>query len=422
MLKSPKVLTINSSFPEIEHLSAGLAEAGLLSCHIRPYVNKGRIWERVFKVASLRSHAYNRTIGRRKLVNGLPSNRVRENGIPIDICMALAARMPIDTKLNQLIGFTLSQALTKSIANAGVKALNNENTVVASWNVAEMAFQKNKTRGGLNILNYSFAHHSFAKEFLSTEAELEPAFADTLEICDWPKRLIDRLDEEIELADKILVGSSFVKNTFLAQHVDNDKLEVLPYGVDTNFFAPSLFPDISNNRFRVLFVGQIGQRKGISYLLRSYKRFRGPGTSLTLVGRLQGDKSMFAPWRNIFKHIPHCPKSNLPKIYHENDVFLFPTLLEGMGLVVLEAMACGLPVITTLNGPGDLIRDGVDGFIVPPRDVDAIEDCLEKLRSDYEFRIWIGRNARNRALQFSWECYRKRAVEYIQIWHKDKLI
>ena len=194
---------------------------------------------------------------------------------------------------------------------------------------------------------------------------------------------------------------------------------ILPYGVDTNFFTPGISSSQSRKQPRVLFVGQIGQRKGISYLLRAFKRYRSSGTFLTLVGKIQGDGLCFSPWQNMFKHINHCPQIELRNIYQENDIFLFPTLLEGMPLVVLEAMACGLPVITTPNGPGDIVRDGVDGFLVPPRDVDAIVDCLERLGRDPELRIWMGRNARRRAQNFTWEVYRKKAVNFVQEWLND---
>lgn len=421
MFNSDFVLTVNSSFPEMEHLAASLAEIGLLSCHVRPYINKGRKWEQTLKNAPLLGNVYNRTFGRRKLCPGLPENLVKECAVSIDLLMAAAIRIPLNNRHIRSFNSALLEVLTKSISSSGVKAFNGEIVAVASWGVAELLFQRIKNNGGINILNYSFAHHAFAKNFLLEEAEREPAFAGTLKQCDFPSWLIDRLEKEIELSDKILVGSSFVKNTFLEQHVTNDKLLVLPYGVDTNFFTPSLSPPTSNNRFRVLFVGQIGQRKGISYLLRAYKRFRRPETSLTLVGRIRGDDLIFSPWRHLFEHINHCPKKDLLKIFQNSHVFLFPTLLEGMPLVILEAMACGLPVVTTANGPCDIIRDGVDGFIVPPRDADAIILCLEKLINDPELRDWMGSNARRRALQFSWKSYRKKIANQLILLHEQHL-
>jgi glycosyltransferase involved in cell wall biosynthesis len=92
---------------------------------------------------------------------------------------------------------------------------------------------------------------------------------------------------------------------------------------------------------------------------------------------------------------------------------VFPTLIEGMPLVVLEAMASGLPVITTPNGPGDVVRDGIDGFVVPIRDPGAIIEKLEFLRANPDQRAEMGRNARERALCFTWQAYRRNASRFL---------
>jgi glycosyltransferase involved in cell wall biosynthesis len=158
-----------------------------------------------------------------------------------------------------------------------------------------------------------------------------------------------------------------------------------------------------------LFVGQIGQRKGISYLLKAYDLFRGSGTSLTLVGNFYGSQEPLRRYRKLFQHVSNVPRERLADFYRRADVFVFPSLLEGMGLVVLEAMASGLPVIVTPNGPGDIVRDGVDGFVVPTRDVDAIADRLDYFQANPEVRKQMGVNARERALEFTWEAYGQKA-------------
>jgi glycosyltransferase involved in cell wall biosynthesis len=92
-----------------------------------------------------------------------------------------------------------------------------------------------------------------------------------------------------------------------------------------------------------------------------------------------------------------------------------------MGIVVLEAMASGLPVITTPNGRGDLVRDGVDGFVVPIRDMNAIVERLEYLRAHPEERLRMGQNARERAKMFTWEHYRTKVADFIGSLHENEL-
>jgi glycosyltransferase involved in cell wall biosynthesis len=115
----------------------------------------------------------------------------------------------------------------------------------------------------------------------------------------------------------------------------------------------------------------------------------------------------------LFRHVPHLTRPALAQQYRESDVFVFPTLLEGMGLVVLEAMACGLPVIVTANGPGDIVRDGIDGYVVPIRDEAAIVDRLERLYANPALRVEMGRNARRRSLEFGWGQYTSKVTEYL---------
>ncbi|HEY65970.1 MAG TPA: glycosyltransferase family 4 protein, partial [Caldilineae bacterium] len=91
-------------------------------------------------------------------------------------------------------------------------------------------------------------------------------------------------------------------------------------------------------------------------------------------------------------------------VYQQADVFTFPTIEEGSALVTYEALACGLPVVTTPNA-GSVVRDGVEGFIVPTRDVEALVAVLERLRADERLRLGIGWAARQRAEAFTWERY-----------------
>ena len=100
-------------------------------------------------------------------------------------------------------------------------------------------------------------------------------------------------------------------------------------------------------------------------------------------------------------------------MYRAADVFVFPTLLEGLGLVVLEAMACGLPVIVTPRGPDEVVRDGVDGYVVPAGDSNAIIEALERLYSDAELRLQLGRNARLQAERWSWARYASAAADNV---------
>jgi glycosyltransferase involved in cell wall biosynthesis len=182
----------------------------------------------------------------------------------------------------------------------------------------------------------------------------------------------------------------------------------VPYGVDLGTFTPPTGAGRARrdgSRFEAIFSGQMTQRKGLSYLLEGWRRFARSDARLTIVGQPVGEPRALAPYADLFRHVPHQTRPQLARLYQASDVFVFPTLLEGMGLVVLEAMACGLPVIVTANGPGDVVRDGIDGYVIPTRDPEAIAERLERLYRDPALREEMGRNAARRAAEFGWSAY-----------------
>jgi glycosyltransferase involved in cell wall biosynthesis len=273
------------------------------------------------------------------------------------------------------------------------------------------AFERAKSLGQrATVLNYPVAHHRLRRRVRLEEVEREPAFASTWpDFDDWPEGHEQRLDDEIRLADAVLVGSTYAADSFVAEGIDRGKMRVVPYGVDLDTFRPGA-PTSGRSGFQAIYAGQLTQRKGLSYLLRGYKRFARAGTRLTLVGSTVGGPTPLEPFAHLFEHVPHQTRPALAERYRGADVFVFPTLIEGMPLVVLEAMACGLPVIVTANGPGDIVRDGIDGFVIPERDDEAVCDRLDRLHRDPELRLAMGRAAARRATEFSWQAYAAKAM------------
>ena len=416
MNKKGLILVVNASSNAGDHIAASLSQQHLLSSYIRPYVNKSRWWERQLFHSSRVGTIFRRTFGRRSLVPGLDASLVVESALIDDFLLGIVSRRFFAKSYGKRLVETLIGARTRAIGDAGARAISGEMMVIASWGCAKPVFEIQKHAYGLCVLNYPYAHHRFTRRILDEESKLEPDFAATLNGHITPPWLQERLDREIEMADHILLGSSFAKQSFIEEGIDEKKLVVIPYGSDTSIFHPDKKNPKPKDEFRVLFVGQIGQRKGISYLLRAYKQFQKPTTQLTLVGEILGDGTAIHPYRSLFTHIPHVPRPELAKIYANADIFVFPTLIEGLGLVVLEAMASGLPVITTTNGPDDIVRDGVDGFVIGSRDQKAILQYMLRLYDDQDLRLEMGRNARERASQFSWNRYRHNIAEATKSW------
>jgi glycosyltransferase involved in cell wall biosynthesis len=203
----------------------------------------------------------------------------------------------------------------------------------------------------------------------------------------------------LDLADVIFVLSSHHRQTFEQSGVDPSKLVIAPPGIDVNLFHP--LPRLRHDRFTVGFVGQIGQRKGLSYLIDAVSRSGVPDADLVLVGPVIGT---FAPWATApgVHHLPSQGRLALPAIYATFDVFALPSLVEGFGLTALEAMACGVPTIVSEHTfASDVITDGVDGYIVPIRNPEAIAERIRYLHDNPAERQRMGEAARQRALGFS---------------------
>jgi glycosyltransferase involved in cell wall biosynthesis len=406
-----KVLVAHRANPELNHLAAAISQQGILYKHIRPFIQRDRIWEKVLK--KLSPNIYENTIARRKMPDGLEQKSVDETGVVEDWAMALLrefSKLPFSPNTDRALT-NLNRRIWKQIEKKAAYFAQEVDIIIGNNGVALMPFEESSC---FRVLNYPIAHHTFMQNLFLDELENEPEFACTLPWLDNDSDLINQLNQECNLANRILVGSSFAKDTHVTMGVPPEKIYIVPYGMESSLFVQEKKNRAySRNAFEILFVGQLTQRKGISYLLKAYQIIQGPNTTLTLVGNFFKERKPLEAFSYLFKHIPHIPRASLAEIYQKADVFVFPTLADGMPLVVIEAMASGLPVIVTPNGPGDIVRDGIDGFIVPLRDVDAIVEKLEHLRANPEARIEMGRNAQERAKLFTWENYTNAAMAAI---------
>ena len=219
------------------------------------------------------------------------------------------------------------------------------------------------------------------------------------------KEMLYRLDQESHLASSILVASAFTKESLVENGVSADKITVLPYGVDSVRFNAKLNYTKNNGTIKILFVGQMVQRKGLSYLLEALKRLKSEHVELTIVGRGRIDEGLLDAYRPFvsFSVISGLSHSALIDCFHSHDVMVLPSLIEGFGHVILEAMSAGLPVICTKNTAGpDLFLSGNEGIVVPIRDSDAIARSIEDLASDKLKLEIMGTCAAATARQFTW--------------------
>jgi glycosyltransferase involved in cell wall biosynthesis len=192
-----------------------------------------------------------------------------------------------------------------------------------------------------------------------------------------PAPLIRRRELEYDLCDRIVVPSSVARQSF-EEFGYGKKVEVMLRGVDHTVFRP---PDTRGPRdfFRVCFVGRIELAKGVPYLLRAWKRLALRNAELLLIGTVQPE---IAPILKEYgaaniRLTGWVPPQELAEHYRQSDLFVMPSVNEGLALVILEAMASGLPIVATdRSGAADVVDDGKEGFVVPARNVDALVESI----------------------------------------------
>ena len=277
------------------------------------------------------------------------------------------------------------------------------NIVVGHDSSTLLSFRAARAIGAASVLNQVTGHIEAALAIFREEAERVPDFAEALTAP--PAWIIERCRQEALEADRVLVPSDYVRETMVARGTPPERIRILPYGVDVDRFRPR--PRGERTLFRMLFVGNLSQRKGIKYLLEAVRRLKLPNSELVLVGRMVGGAAAFAPYSDVFRHVPHVPYHEVHRLYADADLFVYPSLHEGSAFATYEALASGLPVIATPN-TGSVVRDGIDGFLVPPRDVEALMAKIELLYRDHEKRAAMAAHARARAEEFTWGAYRAR--------------
>lgn len=277
------------------------------------------------------------------------------------------------------------------------------------------SIKKTKAQGKISMIDQHDIHYSLAEKLLREERELHPEFASSIPY--WPplRSYLDCVKQELDLADFILAPSSFSLQSHLDAGIPPNKLILMPHGMSSprGNIRPS---KREGGKFRILFVGTLTQRKGIKYLLEAVKQLRLSQIELILIGdRMVNDRAL-APYRDYFQYIGYVPYSKLKDYFDNAHLLILPSIFDAFGLVALDAMAAGLPVIVSEHtaAGSDIVRDGVDGFVVPIRDVEAIKKGILNLYENENLRRQMGQSASERSKEFSWNVYAERLKNTIE--------
>lgn len=327
-----------------------------------------------------------------------------------EIGRLLASKLKFESLIAHEKGFfcidRVYQNHDKWVASKLVQSKKEGITGVYAYEDGALATFTKAKKIGLNcIYDLPIGYWKSARLLMQKEFDFNPDWSSTLTGFNDSQVKLDKKDQELALADVVFVASSFTKKTLEEYSGSLPEIKVIPYG-----FPPvsqkKQYQSLANRKLKVLFVGGLSQRKGLSYLFEAVEGLENK-VDLTIIGH---------------KAVPNCKALNtaleqhnwIPSLSHdqvlacmsEHDVFVFPSLFEGFGLVITEAMSQGVPVITTDRTAGsDIIQDGVDGWIVPAGSSTEIKEVLATILETPEIVEQFGLAAQQKAKTRPWSVY-----------------
>lgn len=209
--------------------------------------------------------------------------------------------------------------------------------------------------------------------------------------------------------DAITCASHYVRDGLVAAGIDASRVHVMPYPLDPREY-PYVDRPAGRTPFTVGFVGGLNLRKGIPYVFDVARRLRSRPVRFVLVGPNHLSDTANSDRPGNVEVVGPVPRSDVPGWLSRFDCLLFPSTCEGSATAVMEAMATGLPVVTSPNS-GSVARDGVDGFIRAYDDVGGMAEAVERLADNVEMRELMGRSAARRVLEYNVDSYARFLAE-----------
>lgn len=356
-----------------------------------------------------------------KLINSYPKFITRQWDIPDEKTVALLlngiyARLAV--KLPMQIPISLRDRVTESVHHQFSNRLSHHvppesDIFIGLSSFCLEAIKRAKDNGIITIVDHGSLHQKTERQLLEEEAGIVGLKAEEFFAPDW---IIEKEDKEFNAADYVIVLSNAAKKSLVDAGIDSEKIFVNQCGVDLKNFYPLVKQD---KIFRIIYCGGVIPRKGLHYLVKAFSELKLPNAELCIVGNRT--YSFFVDFLsqydlNNVKFIDPVPQNELVNIYSQGSMFALPSVADGFGMVVPQAMACGLPAVVSENvGASDIITDGVDGFIVPIRDVETLKNKILKL---YE-QPKLAEDMKNAALskaktELSWDAYGNRLVKFLE--------
>jgi glycosyltransferase involved in cell wall biosynthesis len=293
------------------------------------------------------------------------------------------------------------------------RGLDGASAVYGVYGGARIIFEAAKRQGLRTILDQMSCPQLY-RRLEAEERERWPGWEVESEPDALAERAVEWENAELALADVVLCPSGFVVSYVRSLGVPNEKIRLVPYGIPIERFAVERTPYRGDRPLRLLFVGGVSLMKGVPYLLEALRLLNSDRVEARLVGPVVIREAALAPYRRHCEIVGPVPRSEILRHYAWADVFVFPSICDSFGVVMIEALAAGLPAICTPN-TGAIVRDGQDGFVVPLRDPQALAAAIGRLLESPDFVAAQSARAVGHAAEFSEKQYGQRLTGVLMV-------
>lgn len=338
------------------------------------------------------------------------------------LILIMISKLPQSDSLWKKLNGMLADSFGKKVARYAIE--NNVDAVICFDSNCTVLFDilKRKAPHIKRIMDVSIANRLYMKEqFIE---DIERSGQDEIREEQkylWNENNCKRFEAEIRDSQFFIVASNIVKDSLKFSGVKETQIGVVPYGVDLTKFT-FVNKDVLKKPLKLIYVGQVTYRKGIHHLLKVMETFSKEDVILKIAGGYSKDSKLYQKYKNMpnIEFLGFVTRDRLAKEYQSADVFVFPTLGEGYGLVVLEAMSCGVPVISSDHAGGnDAITPYEDGLVFKAGDDDELRKSIQWFIDHPDRLPELSRNAHIKSLSFSWEKYYSNVARLVRRWMEE---
>ena len=401
--------------PFVQQAAKALYDQGMLACFATTFTKRSEsMWQKVLcNLAKTVKYDLSRQLSRRE-VGDIPLSLVRDHPWQ-ELIRLLVSRIDKQKIVTDAVFHWAIKDFDRWVADEN---LTNSNVVYGYEYGCLDTFRTAKEQGIARIYDVPAPEHDFSENIIHQE------IANYLEL-NTPYRKYTRKRQQIRtqrrvaewnLADVVIANSEFTKKSYADAGLDVNKVRVVPYGAPPVCFKEKDKETNGNETVKFLWAGTFSIRKGAHYLLSAWNQLNAKSRAeLKVFGAMGLPSSLLKDIPDSIKFSGTVLRSDLYAQYHQADILVFPTLCDGFGMVVTEAFAQGLPVITTDRaGAADLVRHGENGLIIPAGDAEALAEALEWCIRNRQQLKAMGEAALETAANWQWSDYRHALVENLR--------